>query len=58
MVGGGIAPKILPRLKTGSFIQAFRDKGRFAELLGAIPIHVVLEPRTPLLGAADRARAL
>lgn len=57
-VGGGIAPKILPRLKAGPFIEAFRDKGRLAELLQTVPVHVVLEPRAPLLGAADRARTL
>jgi len=57
-VGGGIAPKILPKLKAGLFIEAFRHKGRFADFMDALPVHVVLEPRAPLLGAADRARTL
>lgn len=57
-VGGGIAPKILPKLQAGPFLEAFADKGRLAPLLRATPVHVVLEPRAPLLGAADRARAL
>jgi glucokinase len=51
-VGGGIAPKIRAKLVDGSFIAAFRDKGRFGPLLDAIPVHLALDPRAPLLGAA------
>jgi glucokinase len=51
-VGGGIAPKILPRLRTGEFIRAFRNKGRLTPLLEQIPVKVILEPRTALIGAA------
>ncbi|MDE2485525.1 MAG: glucokinase [candidate division NC10 bacterium] len=51
-VGGGIAPKILPKLQDGTFTRAFADKGRFAELLRSIEVKVALNPRTPLLGAA------
>ncbi len=51
-VGGGIAPKILPVLTGGEFMRAFTDKGRMASLLAEIPVQVVLEPRTALLGAA------
>jgi len=54
-VGGGIAPKILARLKTGEFLTAFRDKGRLTPLLEKIPVRVILEPRTALLGAAAHA---
>jgi glucokinase len=57
-VGGGIAPRILPRLTDGTFLAAFRDKGRFAGLMETIPVHVVLEPRAALLGAARVARSL
>jgi glucokinase len=57
-VGGGIAPKIREKLEEGKFVAAFRDKGRFAELMATIPVHVVLEPRTALLGAAAVARSL
>ncbi|MBI1847919.1 MAG: glucokinase, partial [Candidatus Rokubacteria bacterium] len=56
-VGGGIAPKIRPALASGRFIAAFRDKGRLADLLGDIPVHLVLEPRAALLGAARLARS-
>ena len=51
-VGGGIAPKILPRLLDGTFFGAFCDKGRFAPLLAKIPIRVVTNDRCALLGAA------
>jgi glucokinase len=57
-VGGGIAPKMLPAFKAGPFLDAFADKGRMGPLLRSIPVHVVLDPRAPLLGAASRARAL
>jgi glucokinase len=55
-VGGGIAPRILPKLEEGSFLEALDDKGRFAGLLGRIPVHVILNDRTALLGAARLAR--
>jgi glucokinase len=51
-VGGGIAPKILPKLKNGTFVRAFRDKGRFSKLLDTIPVRVILDPKTALRGAA------
>lgn len=54
-VGGGIAPKILPRLQDGRFLRAFTDKGRFARLLARVPVHVVLNDLTALVGAARRA---
>ena len=57
-VGGGIAPKIRAKLADGTFVTAFCDKGRFAELMASIPISLVLEPRAALLGAAHVARGL
>ena len=51
-VGGGIAPKILQRLHHGPFLASFRDKGRFRELAERIPVKVLLDSRTALLGAA------
>jgi glucokinase len=55
-LGGGIAPKILPKLQEGRFMDAFVDKGRFGELLGRIPVRVILNDKTALLGAALAAR--
>lgn len=54
-VGGGIAPKILPRLRDGRFVAAFADKGRLRGLLERIPVRVILNERAALLGAAARA---
>ena len=58
LVGGGIAPRILPALTRGNFVKAFRDKGRLAALMDAMPISVALNPRAPLLGAAQVAANL
>jgi glucokinase len=58
VVTGGIAPKILARLTDGAFMDAFCDKGRLAPLMRSIPVHVVMEPRAPLLGAAKVASDL
>jgi glucokinase len=54
-LGGGIAPKILPALKWDVFLEAFRDKEHLRPLLSSIPVWVILNPRTGLLGAARRA---
>jgi glucokinase len=51
-LGGGIAPKILPRLRNGPFLESFSAKGRFAEAMRRIPVNVVLAPDVALLGAA------
>jgi glucokinase len=51
-VGGGIAPKILPVLKGGSFMKGFTDKGRFSGLMRGVEVSVALNPAAPLLGAA------
>ena len=58
MIGGGIAPKMLPVLKNGSFLESFTNKGRFSEVLRGIEVSVALAPRTPLRGAAEVARRL
>jgi glucokinase len=52
-LGGGIAPRIIPLLDDGSFLPAFRRKGKMADLLFRMPVHVILEPRAALIGAAD-----
>lgn len=54
-LGGGIPPKILPALKTGLFMQAFTDKGRFRGLLEKIPVRVIVNEGAALLGAAKCA---
>lgn len=57
-LGGGIPPKILPKLREPLFLNAFRDKGRWSGLLETFPIHVILNQGTGLLGAARRAARL
>lgn len=54
-VGGGIAPKILPKLQQPRFMQAFKNKGRLGALLGQMPVGVILNDKTALLGAAHVA---
>ncbi len=51
-IAGGIAAKNLPLLQSGEFLQAFDDKGRVRAAVEKVPIHVVLNPRVGLLGAA------
>jgi glucokinase len=57
-VGGGIAPKIIAKLKDGTFMRAFGDKGRYADLLAAVPVQVILNDQTALRGAAYYAAFL
>jgi glucokinase len=54
-LGGGIPPKILPFLEDG-FMRAFVAKGRFSNLLEGIPVQVIINELTALLGAALRAQ--
>jgi len=54
-LGGGIAPKILPKLQAGGFLERFRAKGRFGDLMASIPVRVITNPHTALLGAAGVA---
>jgi glucokinase len=56
-VGGGIAPKILEKLKDGTFLKAFQDKGRLSQLLIHMPVRVILDSRAALMGAAAYAEA-
>lgn len=51
-ITGGIAVKILPKLKNGRFVAAVRHKEKLGDFLAQIPIHVVLNEDCPLLGAA------
>jgi glucokinase len=52
-LAGGIAPKILPKLAGPLFMQAFLSKGRMQPLLEAIPVRVITNEKTGLLGAAS-----
>lgn len=52
-IGGGIGPKIRPALENGDFLRLFVAKGRFNDLLSKMSIKLSLNPRTPLMGAAN-----
>lgn len=51
-LAGGIAPKILPLLKQGAFLEGFRDKGRFSAWMERVSVYVVLDEDVGLKGAA------
>jgi glucokinase len=54
-IGGGIAPKIVEKLRSGTFMKAFVAKGRMRPLMLSIPVRVVLNDRAALIGAARYA---
>ncbi len=54
-LGGGIVPKIMPKIRDQRFAQTFMAKGRYKRLLGSIPVHVILNDKAALLGAASVA---
>jgi glucokinase len=56
-LGGGIAPKIVRTMQGGAFMRAFTDKGRLTDLLVQTPVHIILESRCALMGAAAYAEA-
>ncbi|MDN5753260.1 MAG: glucokinase [Nitrosospira sp.] len=57
-VAGGIAPRIIDKLKEGGFMKAFCDKGRFSSLMTEIPVHVVMNTNAGLLGATQEAQRM
>jgi glucokinase len=56
-VAGGIAVKILPKMKDGTFFNAFKDKWHFEKMLLDVPVSIVLNESAPLIGAAYEAYA-
>jgi len=52
-IGGGIPPRIISVLDDGGFMEAFTRKGRFYELVSRIPVHVILNTKIALIGAAS-----
>ena len=57
-VGGGIAPKILPALEAGAFLEAFRAKSPLTDLLRTVPVSVILNKQAGLVGASVFAASL
>lgn len=56
-VAGGIAVKILPKMKDGTFFKSFLDKWHFEKVLSNVPVSIVLNESAPLIGAAYEAYA-
>ena len=54
-IAGGIAPKILSKLRDGVFLRAFCGKSKFASVLSRIPVSVVVNEDAPVWGAAYQA---
>ena len=57
-LGGGIPPRILPAPRQERFLGAFWGKARMSDLLVRVPVHVILNPKVALLGAACRGLEL
>ncbi|WHZ27430.1 MAG: Glucokinase [Nitrospira sp.] len=57
-VGGGIAPKLITKLQDGTFMKAFTNKGRYKRLMNQMPVRVIMNQQTALIGAASVAAAL
>lgn len=52
-IGGGIPPKILPSLSNNEvFLKYLHDKGRMSPLIKNIPVKVIINKNTTLLGCA------
>lgn len=54
-IGGGIAPKIMPIIKSEYFLNAYASKGRFEEMLRGVEVKASLNQETALLGSARYA---
>ena len=54
-LAGGVAAKNIDRFTDGRFMQAFLRKGRFQNILAAIPVNLITNPKVGLLGAAEMA---
>lgn len=56
-LGGGISPKLVQKLTSPVFMQAFLNKGRLRPLLESAPVWVITNDKAGLLGAARCAAA-
>lgn len=55
---GGIAPRLLPQIQNGKFMERYLDKGRMSDLIKDIPLHIVTNTNIGLQGAAFYAHKL
>ncbi|XCN71966.1 MAG: glucokinase [Candidatus Electrothrix aestuarii] len=53
-LGGGMVPRLLAHIDAKHFMEIF-SRGVYREMLGDIPVHIIMEPKTALLGARQLA---
>jgi glucokinase len=51
-IGGSVAAKNVPKMKDPIFMESFLDKGRMVDLLKEIPVTIVLNDDSGIIGAA------
>ena len=54
-LGGGIPPRIIPQLQASRFMDLFRHKGRFSEMMADVPVYIIRDSNVALYGAAFEA---
>lgn len=57
-LAGGIAPKIIDKLKEGNFVKSFCSKGRYSKIMKNFPIHVVMNPKIGVMGAMQEIQRM
>lgn len=57
-MAGGIAAKIIDKIKEGGFIQAFKNNEKMSTILDQMPVKVVMNPKVGLIGTAYAATRL
>jgi len=57
-LAGGIPPRILSAIQPPAFLDALRSQGRFREILTNLPVHLILNSKAGLLGAAAHGLTL
>jgi glucokinase len=57
-LAGGVAAKNVERFTDGRFMTAFLRKGRFRELMAAMPVRLITNEKVGLLGAVEMARRI
>lgn len=51
-IGGGIPPRVIALLQNNNFYHHYLQGDRLVELLAAVPLHVIINDKAALMGAA------
>lgn len=57
-LGGGIPPRIVPKITSGILAASYLSKGRLSKLVAATPLYLIRDDHAALLGAASIASRL